>query len=314
MQGIITRFAGFQRRCGGEYRLILTAGLLLATLGFSHAGRGEAVAPDSLVLKDGSTVKGLIVQQTSQGVTLQKAYSEITVPNEDIVRIYNVDDEEMSFVKVASAGQLPPWRVIANDLRHSDNIKTFEQIPATAIDEGTLKNVPYLSFQANKHFELNIYGDPENPAAIEVGVYGPIRRSLPRVQNFLRGFFASYLGSVEEINTLYSLSAKGESRQVGPLMLEVTPPGAPDAYGGWWITISNPKKLEEVRLSDTDYARLTRPVGQFFERDGSQKREAWRPGDLINSIRARKADDDDRVFLRGFYRDKNGRFQILSFD
>src|SRR5207249_3122550 len=52
-------------------------------------------------------------------------------------------------------------------------IVALEQIPATVIDKGILKNVPYLSHRSGD-YEFNVYGDPEAPSGIEIGIYNQL--------------------------------------------------------------------------------------------------------------------------------------------
>lgn len=285
----------------GAVALLLFTGLTPAS---------AALYPDSIELTSGKTLRGLIVKQTSRDVTIQMPYGEDTIKNEDIVRIRNVDDDEMWFVRVLTPGSLPPWRVIANDLRNQDEIKSFMEIPATAIDNGAFKNVPYSSFRANGHFELNIYGDPDNPAGVELGIYG-LARSNEKVHKVIRQFLGSYLSTVPEIKALYSLDLKKDNTQkVGDLTMEVSLPNSPDSYGAWWLSFYNEKKLNEIRLSDAEYAKLTVPVEDVLDHRGRVKVMEWEAADIRNSPRAAKARAEGRVLFDGFYRDKNGVFRL----
>lgn len=293
----------------GRISLALAAALSLFCLEAS-AANSSAMTPDSIQLTSGKVLRGLIVRQTNSSVTIQLPYGEQTVKNEDIVRIRNVDDDEMWFTRVLSPGSLPPWRIIANDLRSQDDIKSFEQIPATAIDNGVFKNVPYISFRANQFYELNIYGDPDDPAGIEVGVYGPLRSSESE-HKILRQFMGSYLTTNDEIKTLYSMNPKGDLKKVGPVTIEITPPDAPDAYGAWWISFFNEKKLDEIRLSDAEYNKLTLPVDDVVDKTGKAKMTEWEARDINRSSRAKK-ERSGRLFFEGFYRDKEGNFHIFN--
>ncbi len=104
----------------GAAALLLFAGAITAS---------AALYPDSIELTSGKTLRGLIVKQTSSDVDDPDALRGDTIKNADIVRIRNVDDDEMWFVRVLTPGSLPPWRVIANDLRNQDEIKSFKEIP-----------------------------------------------------------------------------------------------------------------------------------------------------------------------------------------
>src|SRR5687768_9260968 len=50
-------------------------------------------------------------------------------------------------------------------------VETPKQIPATVVDVGQLKFIPYLSFRVGEDRELNVYGDPAAPACVEIGLY-----------------------------------------------------------------------------------------------------------------------------------------------
>jgi hypothetical protein len=291
-------------------RISLAVGAALCVLCWeASAASSAAMTPDTIQLTSGKTLRGLIVRQTNTGVTIQLPYGEQTVKNDEIVRIRNVDDDELWFTRVLAPGSLPPWRIIANDLRSQDDIKTFEQIPATAIDNGIFKNVPYISFRANQFYELNIYGDPDDPAAVEIGVFGPMRSSESE-HKILRQFMGSYLTTNDEIKALYSMNPKGDLKKVGPISIEITPPNAPDAYGAWWISFFNEKKLNEIRLSDAAYNKLTLPVDDVVDKTGKAKLTEWEARDVNRSSRAKEK--GSRLFFEGFYRDKDGNFHIFD--
>lgn len=271
------------------------------------------MAPDTIFLKDGTTVKGIIVENTSDAVTIQQDYSEVRVAKEDIVRIRDEADDAAYFASMHRKGTLPPWRVIVNDLRLHDKIKSFEQVPATVIDVGEYMNVPYQSFRINNDIEMNIYGDPDDPAAVEMGVYG-LRKNDRRLHQMLRQYLAGYLTSRDELRALYSIPPTGGSADAGDMRLSVTLPGAPDSFGAWWVGVSNPKQLDRIRMSDKDYAKLVRPVDEVLDKDGSVLSSAWREEEVSLSRRISQVGEGAKVFLRGFYRDKDGRFQMIFQD
>ena len=77
------------------------------------------------------------------------------------------------------------------------------------IDVADFRNVPYKSFRVNEDVELNIYGDPENPAGVELGIYGP-QSADKKLRKLLRGYLAGFLTTREEIAALYSLGLTRE--------------------------------------------------------------------------------------------------------
>lgn len=288
-----------------------TAVLLLAATAASQAALEGHAQPDTIVLKDGSTYRGVIVANTNREVSLQNKYSIQTFPKSEIVRIRNEADIGLEFTKANTPGDLPAWRVMTNDLRNNDAIKSLEQIPATTIDNGYLKNIPYLSFRINELVEMNIYGDPDDPAAVEFGAYGRFS-SHDKTRRTLRSFLAGFLASRREVAAIYSIPFSGGQECAGEICFKITPANAPDAYGGWWISLYNPKKLEAARLDDAEYAKLTRPFGNIVDRSGRVMRNTWSLEDLGNVFRIENDEDGKDVLVRGFFRDRNGTFKTLA--
>jgi len=285
--------------------------LTLNVCSAAPAQDGAFKAPDSIVLKNGQVVHGLIIKNSRDAVLIQTKHGEQSYPKKDIVRIRDEADIEVLFTDVNRHGDLPPWRVIVNDLRTHDIIKSMVEIPATLIDNGKFKNVPYKSFRVNHDIEINIYGDPEDPAGVELGIYG-WKSNINRARKTLRAYLAGFLTSREEVAALYSLSFQGGLRQVGNVVLEITPRSAPDAYGAWWISLYNPKLLNDVRLDDAEYARLVRPFNEVVNRRGRVRANAWSDAQADLSTRAKDSDAAGQVLLRGFYRDKNGDFRLIT--
>jgi len=295
---------------------IMQRTLLLALVGCfvaqaSFAAPPSVLDPDELVLRNGKTIHGLIVEKNSVRVVMQTPSGELEYRRSDILRIRDRETTEGAYTEVPKPGSLPDWRVVVNDLRLEDYVRTFEQIPATTIDTGVFKNVPYRSFRMNEFYELNVYGDPSDPAGIEIGIYGFSRNSA-EAQKRCRDFLASYLTDVGQLNAVYSLSAKGQILKAGPMTLETTAPNAPDAYGAWWISVYNEERLKEVRLSDSEYDKLTLPPKAVNLPDGRVEANAWDHEELKDARRLNK--EGDRVLVRGFKRDANGRFQLALWD
>jgi hypothetical protein len=269
--------------------------------------------PDTIVLRDGGKVSGLIVRNVRGEVTIQTRSGEETYKADEIARLHDTPGEGEYLTDIERKGDLPPWRTIVNDLRHGDKVRSLEQIPATGIDNGKFKNVPYMSFRVNGVVELNIYGNPEDPAGIEMGIYGSQSHNK-RLRRILREFLSAYLNSRDEIQAVYQLDENGGKRAVGDMVVEYTPATAPDAYGAWWLSIYNPAHLDQARLSDAEYAKLSVPFDKVVDADGRVRDTAWTEADEVHSLRLRNSDNasGERVFVRGFYRDKDGSFRVLT--
>ncbi|MFA7232522.1 MAG: hypothetical protein WC076_00265 [Terrimicrobiaceae bacterium] len=290
-------------------RAFLASAVLLPLAAF--AADDSFRAPDSIVLKDGRTVKGLIIKNSADSVLIQEEFGEKSYPKSEIVRIRDEADIGVLFTDIHRKGDLPSWRVIANDLRMHDNIKSVVEIPATAIGVGEFRNVPYKSFRVNRDIELNIYGDPNDPAGLEMGIYGS-HSGNQKIRHTLRSYLAGFLTTREELAALYALALRGGIRTAGSMTLEITPKTAPDAYGAWWISLYNVKDLDAIRLTDAEYARLTKPAHEVIDSRGRVVAGGWTGKDLAKSERLDKLGANARVLLRGFYRDSNGDFRVLT--
>src|SRR5205085_823918 len=78
-------------------------------------------------------------------------------------------------IEAPTEESLPQQIQALEALSHFDFPEGPQQIPATVIDVGILKHVPYLSYRVGNDRELNIYGDPASPACIEIGLYRSLK-------------------------------------------------------------------------------------------------------------------------------------------
>lgn len=263
--------------------------------------------PDTLVLADGTRLHGLILRNTLREVVLQHQFGELAIPKSQIQRIVDTPDLGLEFTEALRAGELPPWRVIANDLRLNDAIHSLVQIPAVEVQVGTFARVPYKSFRINHFAELNIYGDPQQPAAIELGLYG-WRRSSTKLREALRSYLAGFLTTRQEVAALYSIPLSGGTAHSPTLAFEITPPTAQDAFGGWWVSAWHPRRLEDARLSASDYEALTRPASEVLKPSGRLPKAMWTPEEMAR-VRRGDARGEEEYLPRGFYRDRRGDFR-----
>ena len=276
-----------------------------------HATDDPDRSPDTLQLLDGTVVHGLIIKNSRDSVLIQQETGELDIPKSKIVRIIDNADRDVLYTGMNRKGQLPSWRVIANDLRTHDAVKSLVEIPATVIDVADFKNVPYKSFRVNEDVELNIYGDPENPAGVELGIYGP--RSIDKkLRKLLRAYLAGFLTTREEIAALYSLGLNKGKTQVGNIVLEITPAHAFDAYGAWWVSLYTPSGLNGVRLSDSEYNRLVKPFNEVIGKKGRVISGGWSRKDAERSRKVREQGASAKVIMKGFYRDDNGVFRLIT--
>jgi len=272
---------------------------------------GGDTMPDSIELADGTTLNGLIVRNSADSVIFQTESSEIDIPKSRIRRIHDEMEAEAVFPQLMAPGHLPSWRAMVFDLRNHDAINKLQQIPSATIKEGYLRNIPYLSFRVNDQSAFNVYGNPNDPVAIEFGMYGK-QRKQGKYHRIAREFLAGHLQTREQISALYSLSFAGDDKRAGPLALRITPPQMAGNHGGWWISLYTPARLESARVSDDKYGRVTLPFEQINFRDGRINEENLRKNeDWLAAMVRQTTGTVPKV--RGFYRDEDGVFRLISF-
>ena len=270
----------------------------------------DRLMPDTIIMNDGRALHGLIIRNAPKSVILQQRVGEIEISKNYIRRIEDQPDTGVYFAEMVKPGKLPPWRMIVQDLRTDDSIRSFRQIPATTVEQGEFARIPYLSFRINNRVEMNVYGNPEDPVAIEFGVYERKTQEIDRFKKITRTYLAGLLDNRHEIAALYSLEDKGGKRTVGDLTFQVTPPEAPDSDGGWWISIYEHKRLDAFRVPDAIYRKNTLPFGEVNHGNGLLRvgKDALFNQFLESNKTAWAGMIPD---LRGFYRDKLGDLKLL---
>ena len=266
--------------------------------------------PDTVVLNDGTTLHGLIVRNDATTLALQQRTGEKEISKKSI-RVINDDNHAAAyFADIANPSKLPPWRMVVQDFRCDDNIRSFREIPATRIDTGSLRDIPYLSFRINERVEMNVYGDPEDPVCLEFGIYERNPDQIAKFTRIAREYIAGILRSRQEVAALYSLPESGGERRVGNFLFKVLPPSAPDAYGGWWLSIYKAGKLDAARVPKADYAKVTVPFDQLNTksgalRDGRSHQNSKFLAECAETLKSPMAG------LEGFYRDQVGNLKLL---
>lgn len=273
---------------------------------------------DKLTLKSGRIYEGRIVGESDLEIKLLKDGVTIGFSPNQIEKIEREQVEAAPNVMPDAEKMLTAALSVAPE--------EWIQIPATVIDEGVLRNVPYLSYRAGK-LELNIYGDPAAPAGVEIGIYGtntstPFKRKL-----------VAFVAEVTTAEFTESFDLEADKKRLGSIDYEVTPPTAPDAYGAWWISAYDMTRLEGARLADSELNEITvkrseiaRVVAAEAAQAAEQRRvAAWSGADLVRAVRpvvtgsntvtipnpvvstSGSSYSTGRVYVKGYYR-KNGTY------
>lgn len=153
----------------------------------------------------------------------------------------------------------------------------LKQIPATVIDQGVFRNVPYLSFRCAVDYEINVYGDPEQPSGVEIGCYRTLLTSDEAKENCI-SLIAGLLKRDDLMVAVKYANRNKDMLAVKEWLIEVTPPDEPDAYGGWWISVYAVKALDAQRASAKELATVS--VARAEITDTGETDSGWSKQDL----------------------------------
>lgn len=272
------------------------AWMMLALAGFLRA--------DTIHLSNGGTLDGVVLKEDGDKLSVRLKHGVVMLKRSEVASI----DKAAAPGPQACAQRLPGWTRCVDTLAACAWAKDLRQIPATVIDKGALRHVPYLSFRAGDH-EFNLYGDPDAPAGVEVGITRQDRLTSEAAKKECFDLIASLLSQNGDRELLVSLDQRIDKEVREGLTFEVTPETAEDAYGGWWISIYDERALDAARASDEEIRRITESRKLIQQADPEPKSDdssaaLWERGDLEE---ARPPDgDQDRVYRRDYRRQGNG--------
>jgi hypothetical protein len=208
----------------------------------------------NLELAGGHSLECTVLQTSPTNYTILHGFMVLHMPRSEVTAVKDVDSNCPA--AVVRSPRLADYRTVIVATAVQPWASDFKQIPATVIDNGVLRNVPYKSFRAGQDYEINIYGDPAAPAGVEIGVRGGLLADENAKRDCV-AFICSLLREPADRETVHNLSlAKGKTPRNG-LTFEVTPPSDPDAYGGWWVSVYNEDALNSVRASDKEMEAIT---------------------------------------------------------
>lgn len=244
---------------------------------------------DTINLTNGGTLEGVVVKESEDGYVVRLKYATVTLGK----------DEVTSVVKKAVPANAAPSRLARWD-RCVEVIgpKTWDgpirQVPALVVDEGPLANVPYQSWRSGD-YEFNIYGDPDAPAGLEIGVYNKHLKDEAAKKQCVAAL-AELLGEAKDRDVLKALPLAAGKQQREGFTFEITPETAPDAYGGWWVTAWDDAAIAKARATQEEIDRIT-ATREEMEALAKQAKEedAKRKADLKKAeADARKAEAEAR--------------------
>jgi hypothetical protein len=270
---------------------------------------------DTIYLKGGGKLNGVILKEDELQVIIRVKITTCTVKRSEIDSIVRTPVQMQS---EADTSRISSWERCVEAAIRKPYFSEIQAIPATVIDKGVLKYVPYMSFKSG-NYELNIYGDPATPACIEIGVTGDLLRSEQAKKNCI-AFMRSVLTQKQDQEVIGSLKLLKDSKVVYGMTFEITPETAEDAYGGWWVSVYDEKALDKSRASDKELAAITvrkseiRSAGTGKSKDSGKAEnvardegEDWKSDDLRYARTVPGESGGGLVYVRGYSR-KDGTY------
>lgn len=251
--------------------------LALVSFGLFLLGLSVDIHADTIVMATGQTVEGIALQTNDDDVLVLTKFAAFNYSKTSIKEITPATDEPST----ATVGaRLPNFHDTILLLSKELWATNLTPIPATVVDKGVLRNVPYSSFHCGADYEVNVYGDPENPAGIEIGVYRKLLGDAGAKSNCLQ-FIDGILRDASDKQCLHMLNLDKDIATHDGLTIEVTPPTDEDAYNGWWISVYSVKQLDLARASDDEMRliSMTRADAEKNARESTNE-ALWSSGDL----------------------------------
>jgi hypothetical protein len=208
---------------------------------------------DTLLFSNGSIVSGKVIQTNREEVLLLTSYAAYNYSRAGLKEI-KINPEEIT--PTTKTNRLPDFKNSIAILSNQAWATNITAIPATVIDRGILKNVPYSSFQCGENYEVNVYGDLDHPAGIEIGFYKTLVDDSSRQSNCIR-FMSDLFGKAADRALVPTLDLKKDMKTLEGLTFEITPPNADDSYNGWWVSVYSEKQLSLARASDAEMKYLS---------------------------------------------------------
>jgi len=196
---------------------------------------------DEIQLRNGEVLSDCVVlKRTEKDVVVMLDYGLLTVPAKDIIKLSSKSLPKPAASKTADGpktiSRLPRWSGVVSSVVSTSWISRIDQIPATVIDSGVFKNTPYMSFKCDENIELNVYGDPDNPCAIEIGIRRVAAKDL-KLRRKATELLAGMLRDKEDAKRVLAANPEKDISTDRGLTIEVTPVDAEDAYDAWWVSV-----------------------------------------------------------------------------
>lgn len=211
------------------------------------------VFADTLIFVNGSIISGTVLQTNDGEILL---LSDNAAFNYKQSNLKEIKVEPLQASQSIKAERLPDFKNTLLVLSSQSWATNLAPIPATVVDKGVLRNVPYSSFRCGEDYELNVYGDLEHPAGVEIGIYRKLIGNQEAITNCLK-LISELLNQTADKEFLQNLNLKTDYKVRDDLAFEITPPTDSDSYGGWWVSVYSEQALSHARASDEEMKKIS---------------------------------------------------------
>ena len=235
------------------------------------------VFADTLVFVNDSTISGTVLQTNDDEIVLLAGDAAFNYKKSSLKEI---KVEPLQASQPSKTERLPDFKNTVLLLSKQSWARNLAPIPATVIDKGVLRNVPYSSFRCGEDYELNVYGDLKHPAGIEIGIYRKLIENPTAKTNCLN-FISDLLNQVADKEMVGKLNLKADYKMSDELTFEITPPTESDSYNGWWVSVYSEHELNLARASDEEMKKISlTKVDAAKQSDDTNNPSAWSSNDL----------------------------------
>lgn len=262
--------------------------------------------PDQVDLIDGQHVSGRVVFENDATIIVGQRSGTLTFQKSKVKEVRRGSFGTRQLTQ-ARSDRLPSFAEMLEVVAQQEWIKDLQQVPATVIGIGDLRNIPYVSHRSGK-IEFNVYGDPEHPAGVEIGVYDSAPNQATRER--LRDFMVAILANPYDKDAVRALGLQDDESEREGLTFDVDPPDAIDSYGGWWLTIYDAVAMDRARATAAEMERLA--VVPASAPATQPEATSWSSQDYTyssprSSGSSSSSSGSGRVYVRGYTR-KNGTY------
>lgn len=268
---------------------VAMAVLLLAVTIVSPAW---SAAVDEVVLKSGRKYMGTIVSDSADSLVLSIDGGTVRIPRDAVLSPPYFGPPAPAEVPVEATPPEEPTPVTGNPLPATGEalewLQSFEwseplaQIPVQVTDRGRWPFLPALAFSAGNFFQLRLYGDPGNPAAIEV--------SLPQgtadtweAKGQLLEYMLGLVPGLAVDDRFSTLNIRGDSFAVGDLWFAITDAASAETPGRWTVVLMHERSLTPARASLGELEAISEPVATAIidpDQPRSWQEGSWTPEEI----------------------------------